>query len=278
MLALGRALMLEPRVLLIDELSLGLAPVVVERLLHTVRALSAAGTTVVLVEQSVNIALSLATTAYFLERGTVRSVVRPPTWPIATTSSARCSSRRGRGPDREGGLMDLVVVLDWPFHIEFPVSVMFLGAIVACPTGCSPPAWCSSTGPSGSSTWPTPSSAWSAARGASPTASRARANCRAGRRLRSAWSSPRFVGVIVERTLSPLSGRRASVIVLVATIGAAQLFVFVSYLILKAIDGRAWLPAPVRRPGAIGWVPRAHRHATCSSSRVIPLVAVAVGA
>jgi branched-chain amino acid transport system ATP-binding protein len=72
MLALGRALMLEPRVLLIDELSLGLAPVVVERLLETVRSLNRAGTTVVLVEQSVNIALSLATTAYFLERGTVR--------------------------------------------------------------------------------------------------------------------------------------------------------------------------------------------------------------
>jgi branched-chain amino acid transport system ATP-binding protein len=72
MLALGRALMLEPRVLLIDELSLGLAPIVVERLLETVRSLNAAGTTVVLVEQSVNIALSLATTAYFLERGTVR--------------------------------------------------------------------------------------------------------------------------------------------------------------------------------------------------------------
>ena len=72
MLALGRALMLRPRVLLIDELSLGLAPVVVERLLQTVRQLNADGTTVVLVEQSVNIALSLATTAYFLERGTVR--------------------------------------------------------------------------------------------------------------------------------------------------------------------------------------------------------------
>ena len=72
MLALGRALMLRPRVLLIDELSLGLAPVVVERLLETVRQLNADGTTVVLVEQSVNIALSLATTAYFLERGTVR--------------------------------------------------------------------------------------------------------------------------------------------------------------------------------------------------------------
>jgi ABC-type branched-subunit amino acid transport system ATPase component len=72
MVALGRALMLEPKALLIDELSLGLAPVIVERLLETVRRLNAGGTTVVLVEQSVNIALSLATTAYFLERGTVR--------------------------------------------------------------------------------------------------------------------------------------------------------------------------------------------------------------
>jgi ABC-type branched-subunit amino acid transport system ATPase component len=72
MVALGRALMLEPKTLLIDELSLGLAPVIVERLLETVRNLNAGGTTVVLVEQSVNIALSLATTAYFLERGTVR--------------------------------------------------------------------------------------------------------------------------------------------------------------------------------------------------------------
>jgi ABC-type branched-subunit amino acid transport system ATPase component len=72
MLALGRAMMLRPRALLIDELSLGLAPVVVERLLETVRRLNAEGTTVLLVEQSVNIALSLATTAYFLERGEVR--------------------------------------------------------------------------------------------------------------------------------------------------------------------------------------------------------------
>ncbi len=72
MLALGRALMLEPRLLLVDELSLGLAPVIVERLLATVRRLHDEGTTVVLVEQSVNIALSLATMAYFLERGSVR--------------------------------------------------------------------------------------------------------------------------------------------------------------------------------------------------------------
>jgi ABC-type branched-subunit amino acid transport system ATPase component/MFS family permease len=72
MLALGRAFVASPRLLMIDELSLGLAPVIVEQLLGIVRAFSDRGTTLVLVEQSVNLALSLATTAYFMERGQVR--------------------------------------------------------------------------------------------------------------------------------------------------------------------------------------------------------------
>lgn len=72
MLALGRALVHEPRLLLIDELTLGLAPKVVESLLDIVRAINADGTTVVLVEQSVNLALTLADRAVFLERGEVR--------------------------------------------------------------------------------------------------------------------------------------------------------------------------------------------------------------
>ena len=72
MVALGRAFIAEPRLLLIDELSLGLAPVVVEQLLGIVRAFSARGTTLVLVEQSVNVALSVASRAYFMERGEVR--------------------------------------------------------------------------------------------------------------------------------------------------------------------------------------------------------------
>ena len=72
MLALGRALVHKPRLLLIDELTLGLAPKVVERLLEIVRAINASGTTVVLVEQSVNLALTLAARAVFLERGQVR--------------------------------------------------------------------------------------------------------------------------------------------------------------------------------------------------------------
>jgi ABC-type branched-subunit amino acid transport system ATPase component len=72
MLALAKATLLRPQVLLIDELSLGLAPSVVGQLLDRVRGLRDAGTTVLLVEQSVNLALTIADRAYFLERGQVR--------------------------------------------------------------------------------------------------------------------------------------------------------------------------------------------------------------
>jgi branched-chain amino acid transport system ATP-binding protein len=72
MLVLAQAMLLRPRLLLIDELSLGLAPVVVQELLAAVRRLQAEGVTVVLVEQSVNVALNLADRAYFLEKGQVR--------------------------------------------------------------------------------------------------------------------------------------------------------------------------------------------------------------
>jgi ABC-type branched-subunit amino acid transport system ATPase component/MFS family permease len=72
MLALSKALMLRPRLLLIDELSLGLAPVIVGQLLDMVREINREGTAVVLVEQSVNIALNLVEHAYFMERGQVR--------------------------------------------------------------------------------------------------------------------------------------------------------------------------------------------------------------
>jgi ABC-type branched-subunit amino acid transport system ATPase component/branched-subunit amino acid ABC-type transport system permease component len=72
MLALAMALVARPKLLLVDELSLGLAPIVVEQLLEVVRAIHAAGTTVVLVEQSVNLAITLAQRAVFLEKGEVR--------------------------------------------------------------------------------------------------------------------------------------------------------------------------------------------------------------
>jgi len=62
---------MRPKVLLIDELSLGLAPVVVGQLLPIVRRMADDGVTVVLVEQSVNVALTVAERAYFMERGTI---------------------------------------------------------------------------------------------------------------------------------------------------------------------------------------------------------------
>jgi branched-chain amino acid transport system ATP-binding protein len=72
MLALARVMMTAPELLLIDELALGLAPMAVDRLMGIVRQVNDRGTTVVLVEQSVNRAMSLAERAIFLERGEVR--------------------------------------------------------------------------------------------------------------------------------------------------------------------------------------------------------------
>lgn len=71
-LALAKALMLEPKVLCIDELSLGLAPVVVQELLEVVRRIHNQGVTLVLVEQSLNIAAELCGRALFMEKGAIR--------------------------------------------------------------------------------------------------------------------------------------------------------------------------------------------------------------
>ncbi len=72
MLALAMSFIMRPRILLIDELSLGLAPIIVGQMLPVVERLSKDGVTVVLVEQSVNVALTVAQRAYFLERGEIR--------------------------------------------------------------------------------------------------------------------------------------------------------------------------------------------------------------
>jgi branched-chain amino acid transport system ATP-binding protein len=69
MLAIGRALMSRPRLLLLDEPSLGLAPVIVEQIFEVVRQINQAGTSVLLVEQNVVDALELASRAYILEEG-----------------------------------------------------------------------------------------------------------------------------------------------------------------------------------------------------------------
>ena len=71
MLAIGRALMSKPRLLLFDEPSLGLSPILVRDLANIIRSISENGMTVLLVEQNVNMALSLATRAYVLLTGRV---------------------------------------------------------------------------------------------------------------------------------------------------------------------------------------------------------------
>ncbi|HVF20489.1 MAG TPA: MFS transporter [Mycobacteriales bacterium] len=72
MLGLSKALIMQPKLLVIDELSLGLAPVIVAQLLELVKKINQTGTAVVLVEQSVNIALNLVQHAYFMEKGEMR--------------------------------------------------------------------------------------------------------------------------------------------------------------------------------------------------------------
>ena len=72
MLALAMALVHEPEILLIDELSLGLAPLVVEELLGVVQTSRHAGQTMIVVEQSLNVALAFADRAMFMEKGRIR--------------------------------------------------------------------------------------------------------------------------------------------------------------------------------------------------------------
>ena len=72
MLGLAMAFIAKPKLLMIDELSLGLAPTIVEQLLQIVRRIRDSGTAIILVEQSINVALTVAERAYFMEKGEVR--------------------------------------------------------------------------------------------------------------------------------------------------------------------------------------------------------------
>ena len=71
MLAMGRALMANPKLLMLDEPSMGLAPILVEQIFEIIQALHKAGTTILLVEQNAQAALSIATRGYVMETGTV---------------------------------------------------------------------------------------------------------------------------------------------------------------------------------------------------------------
>lgn len=71
MLAMGRALMARPRLLLLDEPSMGLAPLLVKTIFHIIQEINSTGTTIMLVEQNANMALSIAHRAYVIETGRV---------------------------------------------------------------------------------------------------------------------------------------------------------------------------------------------------------------
>jgi branched-chain amino acid transport system ATP-binding protein len=71
MLAIGRAIMSRPKLLLLDEPSMGLAPVLVERIFETIQEINKQGTTILLVEQNANVTLEIATRGYVLETGSI---------------------------------------------------------------------------------------------------------------------------------------------------------------------------------------------------------------
>ncbi|MBO5666668.1 MAG: ABC transporter ATP-binding protein [Firmicutes bacterium] len=71
MLAMGRALMSRPKILLLDEPSMGLAPILVQEIFNIIKVINATGTTVLLVEQNANMALSIADRGYVIETGSI---------------------------------------------------------------------------------------------------------------------------------------------------------------------------------------------------------------
>ena len=87
MLAMGRALMSRPRLLLLDEPSMGLAPLLVKEIFSIIKEINASGTTVLLVEQNANMALSIAHKAYVLETG--RIILSGDAKELATSEEVR---------------------------------------------------------------------------------------------------------------------------------------------------------------------------------------------
>jgi branched-chain amino acid transport system ATP-binding protein len=76
MLAIGRALMSAPKLLLLDEPSMGLAPLMVQRIFETVRKVASEGVTVLLVEQNAKLALELSSRGYVMESGLITLAAR----------------------------------------------------------------------------------------------------------------------------------------------------------------------------------------------------------
>jgi len=87
MLAMGRALMNHPKILLMDEPSMGLAPMLVEEIFKIIREINEAGTTILLVEQNAHLALSIADRGYVLETGEI--ILEGPAKEVAANPEVR---------------------------------------------------------------------------------------------------------------------------------------------------------------------------------------------
>lgn len=112
MLVLAQALMADPKLLLVDELSLGLAPMVVEELAGVVKQIAAEGTTVLLVDQSLDLAVALARRALFMEKGEIRydgsaAALRRRTHLVRSVflQDGRLAALARRGPSRRHGVV-----------------------------------------------------------------------------------------------------------------------------------------------------------------------------
>ena len=89
MLAIGRGLMSHPRLLLLDEPSMGLAPLLVREIFEIIKQINATGVTILLVEQNAHMALSVADTAYVMETG--RIVLSGPAQDVAANNEVRAA-------------------------------------------------------------------------------------------------------------------------------------------------------------------------------------------
>lgn len=119
MVGLAQAFLMRPRLLMIDELSLGLAPSIIEQMLTILQAIHEQGATIILVEQSVNVALTIAKRAVFMEKGEIRfdgptpdllqrpDLVRSIFIGGATTAGAVSVARRSRPRERRSGTLDV---------------------------------------------------------------------------------------------------------------------------------------------------------------------------
>jgi ABC-type branched-subunit amino acid transport system ATPase component len=119
MVALSQALLMRPNLLMIDELSLGLAPAVVEQLLDVLTLINSRGTTVIIVEQSVNVALTVAKRAVFLDKGQIQFdgptedlLARPDL--VRSVFMGGAATGTPVGHRSAGGLQELAEVL----HVE----------------------------------------------------------------------------------------------------------------------------------------------------------------